>query len=127
MRRGAVAIAPASLPTTLQGIFVDDYNNTYTITAGLWRQHPTQRYRITRVSAADQFAIALNDSTNASDAGRWTRIDWLALDLAPYTWGFCYSSWNAPTAAAAESAQVVHRDTPRTGCNGHPFTRMRRP
>lgn len=39
---------------------------------------------------------------------------------------FCVSAFDAPTVAAAESAMVAHRETPKTGGNKFPFTRMRR-
>lgn len=45
--------------------------------------------------------------------------------MAPYTWGYCYSAYNAPSAAVAETVSVANRAIPRTGCNGYPFSRMR--
>src|SRR5690606_28371723 len=61
------------------------------------------------------------------DGGLWTRIDWVELsDMDPWQWGFCIAAWDAPTADSAAAVAVARRDTPRTGCNGRPFTRMRR-
>jgi hypothetical protein len=37
-----------------------------------------------------------------------------------------YSAFNAVSAAQAESTMVVHREAPRTGCNGYPLSRMKR-
>lgn len=108
------------------GTFVDDYGNQYAISKSEWLQLPRNRHRIVRWHVAEQYLIAQNDSGNPSAKGRWTRIDWLRLnDMAPYDWAFCYSAFAAATAAAAESAAVARRDTPRTGCNGFPFSRMR--
>ncbi len=74
-----------------------------------------------------QYLVAQNDASNASDAGLWTRIDWIALpDMAPYAWGFCLSAYAAPTQVDAERTTIARRDDPRTGCNGYPFSRMRR-
>lgn len=36
------------------------------------------------------------------------------------------SAWDAKTQADAERADIARRDTPKTGCNGYPFSRMRR-
>lgn len=70
--------------------------------------------------------IAQNDLDNPGDGGLWTRIDWLPLrGMSPWEWGFCLSAYKAVSAAAAESTRVARRETPRTGCNGHPFSRMR--
>lgn len=52
--------------------------------------------------------------------------DWARLDgMAPYEWAFCFSAYNAPTAAAAESVSIARPEAPKTGCNGYPYTRMR--
>ena len=45
--------------------------------------------------------------------------------MPPYRWGYCYSTWTAASAAVAETVSVARRDTPRTGCNGFPFSRMK--
>jgi hypothetical protein len=109
------------------GEFQDDYGGRHTISTTLWVHRPRARYHIRRWNVAQQYLIAQNDSSNASDPGRWTRIDWMTLSsMPPYTWAFCLSAYAAATAAAAESTQIARRDTPRTGCNGFPFTRMMR-
>ena len=46
--------------------------------------------------------------------------------MPPYEWAFCLSAWDAPTQADAERADIARRDTPKTGCNGYRFSRMRR-
>jgi hypothetical protein len=132
-RRPPVPPPPQPAPQELLGRFIDDYGDRFTISAADWIQHPdsgytnTARYHIRRWDSAGQYLIAENDSANPSGGGRWTRIDWLPLTgMAPWTWGFCLSAYDAPTATAAESVTVARRDTPMTGCNGHPFSRMRR-
>ncbi|MEL6614233.1 MAG: hypothetical protein AAFQ43_00770 [Bacteroidota bacterium] len=119
--------APA--PQMLLGSFEDDYDLAYTISTRTWKQRPGGLYHIARWrgSPSGGYLIAQNDSSNAADGGRWTRIDWVALpDMAPYEWAFCLSTYDAPTAAAAESSRVARPEAPRTGCNGFPFSRMRR-
>lgn len=120
------AIAPA--PPVLLGAWVDDYDNTFSISPDLWLQQPHGRFHVVRWDARGQYILARNDAANTHAPGLWTRIDWVRLDgMAPYTWAFCLSAYEAPTAAAAEAAPPADRTAPRTGCNGYPFSRMRRP
>lgn len=113
-------------PAFLRGEFVDDYGERFTVDARNFVQHPRNTFHVVRWDARSQYLIARNDSANASAPNRWTRIDWMPLDgMAPYTWAFCFSAYEAPTAAAAEATRIARRDIPRTGCNGYPFTRMR--
>jgi hypothetical protein len=122
------ATAPASAPPAFfVGAFEDDYGERYSVSATEWVQLPRGRYHSVRWNVAEQYLIAQNDSTNRGAPGRWTRIDWLELTgMPPYSWGFCYSAFNAVSTAQAESTMVVHREAPRTGCNGYPFSRMKR-
>ncbi len=114
-------------PTMLLGDFVDDYGIGHRIDANEWLQRPDTRYRVVAWHTDAQYLIAQNDATNRSDAGRWTRIDWIALPgMPPYKWAFCLSAWEAATQADAERADIARRDTPKTGCNGYPFSRMQR-
>ena len=125
--RAVASRASAAPPALIVGEFTDDYGSRYSITQALWTQQPRSRYRIVQWHADQQYAIAQNDSGNPSEKGRWTRIDWMQFTgMAPYEWGFCYSAFNAETAAIAESTHVANRAAPRTGCNGFPFSRMKR-
>ena len=124
-------IAPTTLasspPPLILGEFEDDYRGRHTVSSTQWIQHPRSRYHIVRWVPDSQFLVARNDSANKSAPGKWTRIDWLPLSgMPPYEWAFCFSAYEAPTRAAAESTTIARRETPRTGCNGFPFTRMRR-
>ncbi len=117
----------AAPPPMVIGDFVDDYDIPYRISAQEWHQRPNTRYRIVQWNADAQYLIAQNDASNASDAGLWTRIDWIALPgMPPYEWAFCLSAYDAPTQADAERTLIARRDAPKTGCNGLPFSRMRR-
>ncbi len=108
------------------GRFVDDYGNTFRISPTLWEQLPHGRYHIVEWHAAEQYFLARNDSANSSAPGRWTRIDWMSFTgMPPYTWGFCMTAWDADTREAARGTAPPDRTTPRTGCNGYPFSRMR--
>ena len=87
-------------PAWLEGEFEDDYGSRYTITANTWVHRPGMTYHIAAWNSEGQYAIARNDSSNATGSGRWTRIDWLQLrDMAPYEWAFCLSAYEAATQA----------------------------
>ncbi len=114
-------------PLLLLGEFEDDYGIHYSISKKEWHQQPGSRYRIVRWRTDAQYLIAQNDTANPGDAGLWTRIDWIQLSgMPPYEWAFCMSAYAAPTAAEAERANIAQQQNPRTGCNGHPFSRMRK-
>lgn len=114
-------------PALLLGEFSDDYGSSYRITADAFVQDGRQTYRVVSWHEEAQYLIAQNAPTNASAASKWTRIDWLALDgMAPYAWAFCLSAYDADSKATAEAVRIARRSTPRTGCNGFPFTRMKR-
>lgn len=112
----------------LLGEWRDDYNSRHTITPTTWTHHPRSTYKVIAWHPDQNYVIARNADDNPSEAGLYTRIDWMPLpDMAPYTWAFCLSAYDAPTAKAAEDVTLANRDTPRTGCNGFPFSRMRQP
>ena len=82
---------------------------------------------IARWIRGEHHLIAQNDPSNRGAPVRWTRIAWVLLTgVPPYTWAFCFSAFDAPTAAAAESVVVARPETPKTGCNTFPFSRMQR-
>jgi hypothetical protein len=109
------------------GTFQDDYGSSYEITRSEWRHVGYARYHIAHWQPASGYLVARNDPSNPTDGGRWTRIDWVRLDgMQPFEWAFCMSAYDAATEAAAESTSTARRDSPRTGCNGFPFSRMRR-
>ena len=115
-------------PTGLLGDFHDDYGIPYSITPSRWHQLPSSAYDIVRWDSTGQYLIARNDDDNPSDGGMWTRIDWVELDdMAPYSWAYCLTVYAAESREEAEAAEPPQRATPRTGCNGFPFSRMRRP
>lgn len=114
-------------PDKITGTFEDDYGIAYSIMPDRWVQHPNATYVITRWNVEEQYLIAQNGPGNPSDAGLWTRIDWSELeDMEPYEWAFCLSAYDAPSADAAEQTGLADREHPRTGCNGFPFSRMKR-
>jgi ABC-type transport system substrate-binding protein len=121
---GATTAVP---PAMLLGAFEDDYREPHAITATAWRHGAGTTYRIVEWHPDSQFLVARNAPDNASERNRWTRIDWVRLsEMPPYEWAFCLSVYDAATRAVALAAPQANRATPRTGCNGFPFTRMKR-
>jgi hypothetical protein len=119
------ASASGTPPSYVLGSFVDDYGGQHAISPNEWKQD-ADRYRIVRWNSDARYLIAENSSTGPASLGNWTRIDWVRLDgMPPYTWAFCFSAYEMKTAAAAESSMDAKAGTPRNGCNGYPFTRMR--
>ena len=115
-----------SIPYIL-GNFEDDYGIRYNITDSLWTQQPGIKYHILEWNKKDQWIIAKNDNKNPSEAGLYTRIDYMQFEnMQPYLWGFCYIVYNAKTDSAALHAVTADRSNPRKGCNGFPFSRMKK-
>lgn len=120
---------PSRAPAGLVGDWVDDYDIRYTIVDSLWFQHPRSGYQILRwdKDTAGTFLVARNRPENTANGGLYTRIDWVALpESPPWEWAFCLTTWDANSAAGAAAAPTPDRTTLRTGCGGHPFSRMRR-
>jgi hypothetical protein len=116
-----------SAPSLLIGEYRDDYRGRFSISDSIWFQRPRNRFRIAEWHNDAQFLIAQNATDDPTAPNLWTRIDWISFtDQQPYTWGFCLTAYQAPTRAAALATPAAQRATPRTGCNGFPFTRMQR-
>lgn len=125
--RHAAPPASGSASAIVLGEFTDDYRGRFSITDALWFQRPRNRFRIVEWHAGEQFLIAQNAPDDPTAPNRWTRIDWMTLEnMAPFTWGFCLTAYQAPSRAAARATPAANRSVPKTGCNGFPFTRMQR-
>jgi hypothetical protein len=115
-----------TLPAVIKGNFMDDYGIRYSISDRLWMQHPNIKYHIIRCNKKEQYIIARNDHQNPSEAGLYTRIDYMSFsNMAPFLWGFCLTVYSAKTDSLAETAQA-DRKNPKKGCNGFPFSRMKK-
>ncbi len=116
-----------TIPALFKGEFVDDYGIRYHLTDTVWTQQPGIRYHIIQWNEKEQWLLARNDAANPSAPGLYTRIDITRFsNMAPWTWGFCLSAYESATAGDALKVKAADRNTPRTGCNGFPFSRMKR-
>ncbi len=122
----AAAQPAARPPAFMLGSFVDDYDVRYRVTPDLFLHGMRTRYEIAEWHVDERYFIARQraDSTGRSP---WVRVDWMEFTgMPPYTWGYCFTKYDATSAASARAAAPARRDTPRTGCGGFPFSRMRR-
>ena len=109
--------------TLLTGNFKDDYDIKYTINDTLWIQHPNAKYHIIKWNKGEQYIIARNDKKNQGDAGLYSRIDYMRFEnMQPWLWGFCLTSYNASSPEEAEKTASANRLNPKKGCNGFPFS-----
>lgn len=120
-------VATTILPTFLKGSFLDDYGVAYSIDDTVWRQREIAIYHIISHNEKEQYIIAKNDSTNRSGKNLYTRIDYMRFEnMDPWHWGYCFSVYNAANDSIATHAYVADRTNPKKGCNGFPFSRMKR-
>jgi hypothetical protein len=122
-----ITVGVDTIPSSMKGTFTDDYGVRYTINDSVWLQHPDIRYHILKWNFTEQYVIARNGNGNPTDQGLYTRIDYMSFQgMAPYYWGFCLTEYKAPSDLAAEDHAAADRQNPKKGCNGFPFSRMKK-
>lgn len=115
------------LPTFLTGSFEDDYGVRYHIDQEVFHLLPDDRYHVLSVHRAEGYIILQNDSLNSFAPGLFTRIDYQQLEnMEPYEWAFCFSSYAATSVEEATSQVNTQKTDLMTGCDGFPFSRMKR-
>ncbi len=116
-----------TIPSIFIGNFTDDYGIRYNVTDSLFLQRPGIKYHIIRWNVKEQFIIARNDMDNPSEKGLYSRIDYMQFkNMEPFLWGFCLTVYNAANDSIAEFSVKADRINPKKGCNGYPFSRMKR-
>jgi hypothetical protein len=114
-------------PSFMLGNFTDDYKITYTINDTLWIQHPNAKYHIIKWNPEKQYLVARNGVDNKTDGNKYTRIDYMTFTgMDPFLWGFCLTTYDAATDKIAEETAAADRQNPKKGCNGYPFSRMKK-
>lgn len=115
------------IQASVSGNFTDDYGIRYSISDTLWLQHPNIRYHIIKWNRKEQYLVAKNDNNNPSEAGLYTRIDYMTFqNMEPFLWGFCLTVYDAKTKKEAVSKAQADRQNPKKGCGGFPFSRMKK-
>jgi hypothetical protein len=124
---GAPKNSGNALPKFMLGEFEDDYGAEYRIDEKLFHLLPNDRYHILSVNQAEGYLVLQNDSLNTYAPSLFTRIDYQRLKkMKPYEWAFCYSSYEAANVQDAIKNVNTQKADLRTGCNGFPFSRMKR-
>ena len=114
-------------PNFALGTFTDDYGISYAINDSVWVQGKSMKFHIIKWNLEKQYLVAKNDSGNKEDANKYTRIDYMTFTgMEPFKWGFCLTVYDAATDVIAEETAYVDRLNPKKGCNGYPFSRMKR-
>ncbi len=114
-------------PEFALGNFTDDYGITYSINDTLWVQNKSMKFHIIKWNPEKQYLVAKNDASNKEDGNKYTRIDYMTFTgMEPYRWGFCLTAYDAATDVIAEQTAYVDRQNPKKGCNGYPFSRMKK-
>lgn len=109
------------------GQFEDDYGIEYRISTTQFIQEPKIVYKILEWNTKEQYIITQNAATNPSEPSLFTRIDYVALsDMEPFSWGFCYTTYNAASASAAKATTAADKANLKKGCGGYPFSRMKK-
>ena len=99
----------------------------YTITNKEWKHGKSIKYHLIQYNKEGNFFIARNDEANPSDQGLYTRIDIVYFsNMHPWRWGYCLTAYKATTMQEAIHAVSADRANPKKGCNGNPFSRMKR-
>lgn len=119
--------AKPKAPEFALGNFTDDYGITYSINDSLWFQNPSMKLHILKWNVEKQYLVAKNDASNKTEANKYTRIDFMTFTgMDPYKWGFCLTVYDAENDEIAEKTAYVDRQNPKKGCNGYPFSRMKK-
>ena len=109
------------------GTFVDDYGIKYEIKNDSWIQEPNVKYHIIEWNEKEKFILAKNDKANPSEKELYTRIDLTNFEnMGDFRWGFCLTKYNAVSLAEARNWAAADKVNAKTGCNGFPFSRMKR-
>ena len=114
-------------PEMYLGNFADDYGIEYSVTDSLFILQPKDKYHIVSWDTVQQFIIARNDISNPGEGGLYTRIDYMNFSgMEPFQWGFCLTTYKEKSALKARKHKPADRIHPKEGCNGYPFSRMKR-
>lgn len=107
--------------------YSDDYGSHYTITATTWIQDSQNTFHIMVWNFDENYLLAKNDSSNIDEKGKYTRIDFMKFEnMEPYTWGYCLTEYSAESIDELLVIASADRENPKTGCNGFPFSRMKK-
>ncbi len=84
-------------------------------------------YHILSWNEKEQYLMTRNDTANKTDKGLYTRLDYMKFSgMEPFIWGYCFTVYNAIDTMTAFKNETADRSNPKKGCNGYPFSRMKK-
>lgn len=111
----------------LPGSFKDDYGSVYKITEQEWKHGKSIKYHLLQYNKDEHYFIARNDDANPTGTGLYTRINIMYFEnMEPWRWGYCLTACKAATMHDAVNTTAADKANPQKGCNGYPFSRMKR-
>ncbi len=120
-------VAKNDTPSFLIGSFEDDYSVSYIISDSLFVMEDHTKIHILEWNMEEQYFVGQNDSLNPYDPLLYSRIDWIEFEgMAPFEWGFCMSAYKEVSLDSAIAVTSANRETPKTGCSGYPFSRIKK-
>lgn len=121
------ALSNEQIPLELIGVFKDDYGSSYVISQSEWVQDGRIKYHLLTYNKEEKFFIAKNGKNNPSEANLFSRIDIIFFENhEPWRWGYCLTNYKATSMQEAVHTAAAGRTNPLKGCNGYPFSRMKR-
>ncbi len=108
-----------------KGDFEDDYGSQYSINDVRWIQDSIF-YSIEEHNPTEEYFV-IQQIQPDPETKIFIRVDYMLFDdMEPYLWGYCYTIYDTTSHQEAISAASADRSNPRKGCNGFPFSRMKR-
>ena len=109
------------------GGWVDDYEITYSITSDTWELGSDITFHILEWNKDQQYLIVKNDDSNAYNAGLYSKIDYTSIKgMEPYSWAYCLTAYDKSSEKDARDTPTSDKSDPKIGCNGFPFSRMKK-
>lgn len=108
------AVMPADKPA-IEGHYIDNYGGVQDVLDHYWISGQ-YAFQICSVDNVKHQIIALNEAGNQSDAGKFSRFDWVRYSNRLW---YCQTVFNASTEAEAAAAPPADPADPRIGgCGG---------
>jgi hypothetical protein len=114
-------------PDFMKGTWSDDYEINYKIDDQTWEMGSEITFHVIEWNDNENYIIVENDKSNAFNAGQYSRIDYIFLnDMKSYEWAFCLTAYDKATEGDARNTSAADGENPKSGCNGFPFSRMKK-
>ncbi|MBU2513742.1 hypothetical protein KJ966_20570 [bacterium] len=104
------------------GEFADNYSGSHSISSTRWVQGESG-FSITKISTDSDYMLAKNDTDNAYNGGKYSRLDW-ATDSSGNLY-YCQIAYDKNSESEAEAITTADKSSPSTGgCGGFAWSRL---